>query len=266
MKLVKSLAVALAAAFALAGCGVAPSAAPLVRGAKAPIQAPAVRVIPSQPLIAPGTSRATERQHTAFALKLKGHVDLTEQELLEEAESAGYAVQSSAKQVEKFSRVGVVRKTAGGKTLLECVDGVFKKTTTIYTLTGTPEIMNALAERQNKKSWVRGVVDQEKIATVEKVNAFVDFGFLTNWITKGRVTGTVLDAHKRPVAGVKLKLTRLSDQVLFTGESETTGEFKVKNLVPGDYLVEFSKAGLAAATIKVKVEKRKAALIEASVD
>jgi hypothetical protein len=258
------IALVLVAAFALAGCGAAPTLAPAAR-AKAPIEAPSVRVIAGESLISPGTSRVTERQHTAFNLKVLEAVAFTEQEMLEEAETAGYSLQSYAKQVEKFSRVGHVRKTADGKTLLESVDGIFKKTTTVYTLSGTPEILTALATRQNKKSWIRGVVDENKLVTVEKVSAMVDFGFLTNWITKGRVVGSVLDANKRPVAGVTVKVTRLSDKVLFSAQSETDGSFTVKNLVPGDYTAEFSKAGLPTATVKVKVEKRKSTPIEAGV-
>ena len=242
-------AAALIAAFALTGCGAqkaslvaasvpsrtVPANAGVIAASQAGIVANnAARVAPSVDVI-PGAARL----HSS--LRLVGHAAMADDELAEDAESQGYSI-FAADHAKPFNKTGFVRKTETGF-MLEGQKGGFmglgKKEKDNYVLiAGSPAISQALVGRVNTKALIKGLVDKDNNVTVTSVKGLADLGFLTNWFSKGKIVGTIVEAgSKKPLAGVTVS-AKSEDGFVFKVTTEGDGEFAIKSLTPGKYKMQ----------------------------
>lgn len=234
-------AVSLVVALALAGCGskagsLSMTAVPATAGS-----APSVNVT----ALAEGQVTVS-RQHTlapvaVSTLRAVGSEVMSDEEIADDAQSVGYSLQSSLGK--PVTKTGVVRRTATGL-VLEYTSGVFTKTTEIFKLSASGEDLTTLMDRQNKKATVKGTLDvPTNTITVTDAKNALDLGFLTNWLTRGKISGAVSDpATKLPLAGVLVE-AKSEDGFVFADTTDGAGEFQIKTLVAGKYSLTLSKAG-----------------------
>lgn len=268
-----------AASFALAGCGTG------TMGTLSTVAIPqAAAPAQSAGIVTTVTKGAAERQHhqTPLApvapvkpqtpavplstLVVNGHIALTDEILAEDAESEGYSVASDSKLESKFSKSGVIRRTAAGFSL-EASNGLlklFKKEKDTFALTGAPEVITLLAARENKKALIKGTVDADDVVTVLSVKNVADLGFLTNWFSKGKIVGLAVDrASGLPIAGAAVS-AKSAEGFVFKTASESDGTFTLKNLTPGKYAVTIVHEGhVTLDAQELEVLKRKAADVTA---
>lgn len=265
MKIRKRLGGSVAVSLLLVGCGSPlytagsflqtghPSSA-----APAAVGQASVPLAPNEPPLQPASSEVIATGHA----QLVDTQDMSEDEVAEDVMSASPTVQSLAKDVRTFHRVGMLRATVGGSLLLESTSGFwFWKKTTDYDLQAAPDFDYALRQHLNHKIYVEGRVDLGKSVTVEDFRPVVNLGAIFDGFTKGRIVGTVLDAKKWPIPGAKITAVRSQDHVLFQAAADANGAFRFRSLDPGAYHVTFQH-GTASASIDVKVRKRKAVILE----
>lgn len=266
------IALVVAAAFTLTGCGTSPMgtlATSQVAGNAAKASGAIVTVTRGQEaaVVAPKTS-AVKTQKQLPELVINGQYELSDDMLADDAESEGYSVFASdngngadkdkAKVEQKFSKTGVVRRTETGYSF-ETSSGLFKnKKNSYFTLTGSPEFMTMIADRENKKAQIKGTVDKENVITVTSVKGIADLGFLTNWFSKGKITGKVVDKGTGlPIAGASVT-AKAADGFVLKGFSENDGTFSIKNVTPGTYFLTVVHAGhVTLSNESVEVSKRK---------
>lgn len=267
------IALVVAAAFTLTGCGTSPMgtlATSQVAGVKAP-QASGAIVTVTRGAAAPVAGKASAVKSDAHLpqLIINGQYELSDEALADDAESEGYSIfaadngngadKDKAKVEQKFSKTGIVRRTETGFSF-EASNGLFKskKKPTYFTLTGSAEFMTMIADRENKKAQIKGTVDKDNVVTVTSVKGLADMGFLTNWFTKGKLTGKVVDKGTGlPLPGASVT-AKSADGFVLKGFSETDGTFAIKNVTPGTYFLTVVHAG--HVTLKdesVEVAKRK---------
>ena len=213
-----------------------------------------------------GRQHEVPTQHLVSTLRIAGMVDMSQEEIAEEAVSSGYEVLAADKSKigRKFSKTGIVRSTEDGFAL-ETTKGFFKKKKDdTFILAGDPEVLESLSKRQNKKAVIKGVVDKNNVVTVETVKGIADLGFLTNWFTKGKVIGTVNGVDGKPLSDVRV-FVKSGDGFTFSDLTDVEGKFEIKGLTPESYRVSLSKDGFQAIDAEtVTVAKRKAVKIEAT--
>ncbi|MFN3430434.1 MAG: carboxypeptidase-like regulatory domain-containing protein [Candidatus Sericytochromatia bacterium] len=261
------VALGLVASLLLAGCG-APAVgtlAPVSKGGKAPvtagIQAPAPSVTVTR-----GTDAGRQVHVPLNSSVTVSHVDMTEDEMAEDASFLGlslFAAVAESKVGQKFNKTGIVRKTETGWAFTASKGLFKKKENTVFTLTGSEIILNAIAGRENKKALIKGVVDKDNVVTVESVKGLADLGFLTNWFTKGKAVGEVTDAAGKALTDVKVSV-KSADGFVLSATSNADGEFEIKGLTPDTYTVTFSKAGFKPASQTFTVAKRQSVNLVAS--
>lgn len=257
------VALSLVASMALAGCA-APgmSVAPAAKAGKAPLVN--VTGMPSMTVTHQEAARAAAPAPKSSLLV--STVEMTEDEIAEDAVSLGYDTQAvvASKLGQKFNKTGIVRSTETGFAL-ETTKGLFKKKKdTVFTLTGTPDVLASLSKRENKKALIKGVVDKDNIVTIESVKGLADLGFLTNWFSKGKVVGSVSDAAGNGVADVRVAV-KSADGFTFSALSDADGEFEIKGLTPGAYAVSLTKDGFQAITGEaITVAKLKSVKLDAT--
>lgn len=262
---------ALVASLALAGCGTqaagtltmskvptavgqaAPSVVTTVKHGAPERPAPAAPAMPKAPSpVAPVAPVST--------IVVNGQIEMTEEMMAEDAEGYETLAMAASKVEKKFSKTGVVRRTADGYSL-EASNGLFKwkKKKDTFSLTGAPEMMTLIGDRENKKALVKGTVDKAGVVTVTSVKGLADLGFLTNWFSKGKIVGRALDGNSgTPLAGAEVE-AKSPDGFVFKTVSEEDGGFQIKNLTPGAYEVSVKFKGYDKATGTIEIKKRKAA-------
>jgi hypothetical protein len=239
-------ALTLVASIALAGCN---SRAGSLTAAPS-VPAPVVGQLPSVSMtstVAPTVSLSQSSVGAGLAvttstLRLVGEEEMSNDEMADDATSLGYSVQS--KIGTPIAKTGIVRKTAAGYSL-EVTSGFFKHTTTIYDLVAPT--WNGISDRVNKKGQVKGTLDANgHTIEVDSFKNTLDLGFLTNWLTRGKVSGTVLDGDKKAIAGATVE-AKSPDGFVFTDTTADDGTFAIKTLEAGKYTLTISKAGFANA-------------------
>jgi Carboxypeptidase regulatory-like domain len=252
------VALGLVASLLLAGCG-APAVGTLAPVTKLGTSAPAKAPAPSVSVIR-GEAPTAERQvHVPLKSRVTVNtVDMTQDEIAEDASFLGLqllAASDKSKVGQKFNKTGIVRKTETGWAFTASKGLFKKKENTVYTLTGSDVILNAIAGRENKKALIKGVVDKDNVVTVESVKGLADLGFLFNWFSKGKAVGEVKDTTGKALADVKVTL-KSTDGFVLSATSDEAGEFEIKGLTPDTYTATFSKAGYEPASQSFAVAKR----------
>jgi hypothetical protein len=248
------VALSLIATFALAGCG-----APTV-GTLAPISKTSGKLAPAPSVTVIRGEAPTAGRQVHVPLKSTvsvSLVDMTADEIAEDASFLGLQLQAAvaSKVGQKFNKTGIVRSTETGFAF-QASKGLFKKKeNTVFTLTGSPVILEALSKRENKKALIKGVVDKDNVVTVESVKGLADMGFLTNWFSKGKAVGEVTGVDSKPMTDVKVTI-KSTDGFLQSTTSNADGEFEIKGLTPDAYTVTFSKDGFQSASQTFTVAKR----------
>ncbi|MDB5099147.1 MAG: Carboxypeptidase regulatory-like domain [Cyanobacteria bacterium RYN_339] len=243
-------ALTLVASIALAGC----SSHPGTLTAAAVVPAASVAVMPTVSVMSDAAPSVSLTQSTAGAqlavststLRLVGQEEMSDDELADDAASQGYSLQS--KIGTPITKTGIVRKTATGYSL-ETTSGVFKKTTTNYDLVSSvATVTTGLADRLNKKGQVKGTLDANgHTIDVDSFKNTLDLGFLTNWLTRGKISGTVVDGAKKALAGVAVE-AKSEDGFVFTDTTDADGNFAIKTLEGGSYSLKLTKTGFDAAS------------------
>ena len=261
----RPVALSLVAMLALAGCGapraglaidpaaVLPApAAPAAPAAASAAQAPSVNLAPSVRVDA-GAAPAPAQGY----LEVLGHRAISRTELAEDAEDAGYRLQSS---VSVPMVTGFVRRSSGVDYLLEAKKNHLGEKTpapTTYTMKTTDAAIRLwLGRHVNQKVDVKGLFAGTTV-TVTYADKALDLGFLTNWWTKGKVRGTITGADGLPLVNVEVK-ARSAEGYVFLGNTDDTGAFAVKNLAPGHYQVWLSKVGFGVVSRLVEVKSHQA--------
>jgi hypothetical protein len=253
-----TVALSLVATLFLAGCGapMVSTLAPVSKVGKAPVAAGAQLPAPSVTVIR-GESAGRQAPAPLKSTVSVSLVDMTEDEIAEDASFLGLQLQAAvtSKVGQKFNKTGIVRSTESGFAF-QASKGLFKKKeNTVFTLTGSPLILEALAKRENKKALIKGVVDKDNIVTVESVKGLADLGFLTNWFSKGKAVGEVTGVDGKAMTDVKVTI-KSTDGFLQSTTSNTDGEFEIKGLTPDAYTVTFAKDGFQSASQTFTVAKR----------
>lgn len=260
-----AVALSLVATLLLAGCG-APAVstmAPLAKAGQSPVAASALAPAPSV-TVTRGES-AGRQVHVPLTSRVSvSHLDMTEDEVAEDASFLGLQLFATAqsKVGQKFNKTGIIRKTETGWAFTASKGLFKKKENTVYTLTGSDIILNAIADRENKKALIKGVVDKDNLVTVESVKGLADMGFLTNWFSKGKVVGEVVGVDGKALVDVKVTV-KSRDGFILSTDSNADGEFEIKGLTPDSYSVTFSKEGFQPATQPFTVAKRQSVNLEA---
>lgn len=265
---------ALVASLALAGCGTqaagtltmskvpsvgqaAPSIVTTVKHG-APERTPVAPAMPQAP--APALPAAPLAPLPASTIVVNGQIEMTEEMMAEDAEGYETLAMAASKVEKKFSKTGIVRQTADGFSI-EASNGLFKwkKKKDTFSLTGSPEMMTLIGDRENKKALIKGTVDKDGVVTVTSVKGLADMGFLTNWFSKGKIVGRALDGNTgTPLVGAAIE-AQSPDGFVFKTVSEEDGGFQIKNLTPGEYTVSVKFQGYDKASGTVEIKKRKAA-------
>ncbi|MFP5501182.1 MAG: carboxypeptidase-like regulatory domain-containing protein [Candidatus Sericytochromatia bacterium] len=266
---------ALVASLALAGCGtqaagtLTMSKVPGVGQAAPSIVTTVKHGAPERTPVAPAMPKAPAPALPAAPLApavpvsqiiVNGQIEMTEEMVAEDADNYGVLAVSASKVEKKFSKTGIVRQTADGYSL-EASNGLFKwkKKKDTFSLTGAPEMMTLIGDRENKKALIKGTVDKAGVVTVTSVKGLANMGFLTNWFTKGKIVGRALDATTgAPIAGAEVS-AQSPDGFVFKTVSEEDGGFEIKSLTPGDYSVNVKFQGYDKAEGTIEVKKLRAA-------
>lgn len=259
-----AVALSLVASLLLAGCG-APAVGTLapIKVNKAPIAAGIAAPAPSVSV----TRDAAGRQvHVPVSSVSVSTAAMTDDEIAEDASFLGFnlfAAVTQSKAGQKFNKTGIVRKTETGWAFTASKGLFKKKENTVFTLTGSDVILNAIAARENKKALIKGVVDKDNVVTVESVKGLADMGFLLNWFTKGKAVGEVKDADGHALSGVHVTV-KSSDGFVLSADSDEQGEFEIKGLTPDSYTATFAKDGFLSASQPFTVAKRQSAQLVAT--
>lgn len=264
----RPVALSLLAVLALSACGapraglvIDPAAvvpAPAAPAVVSAAQAPSVALTPTVRVDA-GATPAVSAPAAApqGSLEVLGHRALSRAELAEDAEDAGYRLQSS---VSVPMVTGFVRRSAGADYLLEAKKNHLGEKTpapTTYTMKTTDAAIRLwLGQHVNQKVDVKGLFAGTTV-TVTYADKALDLGFLTNWWTKGKVRGTITGADGLPLVNVEVK-ARSAEGYVFLGNTDDTGAFAVKNLAPGHYQVWLSKVGFGVVSRLVEVKSHQA--------
>jgi hypothetical protein len=182
-------------------------------------------------------------------LRVVGSRDMSDDELADDAESSGYSLFAAGGNSDHstlgkpYTGTGIVRRTDDGFSL-ETSKGLFKKTKGAMILVGSDDILAKLGDRENKKAQIKGTEDlKTHVVTVTSVKGLADMGFLVNWLSRGKIVGTVVEKG----TGTKLSDVKVecksADGFKFEDMSDADGKFEIKNLTPGDYTLKFSKSG-----------------------
>lgn len=243
-------AASLVAAFFTTGCGAAKGTltsapAPTKRAPLASniIANNAARLAPTVGVIR-GQAAVEGQPELVSTLRLTGRHAMADEELAEDAESQGYSVMAQDGLMKPFNKTGFVRRTETGFMMEGKKGGFFskKEKDNFVLVAGTTAITTQLNERADKKALIKGVVDKNNVVTVTSVKGLADLGFLTNWFTKGKISGTVTDTSDNALAGVSVTV-KSEDGFVFKAVSDADGEFQVKSLTPGNYFLTLSKDG-----------------------
>lgn len=209
--------------------------------------------------VAQGAPIQAPHAAAASAVRVLGMVDLTEDEIAEDAEET-YGIQANDKP-KGFS--GLLRRT-DTSFALEHSKGLFKKTKTLYTVQPlNNDVAKALQGQENRKVLIKAIAQGNNTLVVHSVKRLADLGFLFNWYSKAKIAGTVKDFQGKPLSGVIVR-ARSTEGFLLTATSESDGEFEVKNVTPGTYAVTFVKEGYLSASSNVITNKRKTTSVEAT--
>jgi hypothetical protein len=193
-----------------------------------------------------------------------GESAMSEDEAAEDAESAGYTIMAAdngnadhgkPEQLKSFSKTGLIRQTEAGL-VLQASNGLFKskKNATVFTLSGSEAVLADLQKRIDKKALIKGLVNDADQVTVTSVKGVADLGFLTNWLSRGKIAGTVKAADGTALAGASVD-AKSADGFVFHAVSETDGSFALKNLTPGTYAVSVKLEGYQPAASSSEVKK-----------
>lgn len=242
--------------FSLAGCGAAPQLArPLPRpAAQAPVQPrQAAPVAPAAPGVPPAS--------VPSRIEVVSEAAMTEDEL---AAAGGYSLfKTDEAGKEEFKRKGVVRRTTDGF-FLETSSGLSSKDKG-YTLVATGDLASALAAVEGQRVEVVGTLPKgETVVTVTAISGVSRFDFgklrdrLIGLIKNGKISGHVKDAYGNSIKAVSIELKRSTDGVIIRQESDTNGNFTLKSVAPGDYILtvksqySFYQPVMAAITVKTR--------------
>lgn len=240
----------LVAAFFTTGCGAAKGTltsapAPTKRAPIASniIANNAARLAPTVGVIR-GQAAVEGQPELVSTLRLTGRHAMADEELAEDAESQGYSVMAQDGLQKPFNKTGFVRRTETGFMMEGKKGGFFskKEKDNFVLVAGTTSITTQLNERADKKALIKGTVDKNNVVTVTSVKGLADLGFLTNWFTKGKISGTVTDTSDKVLTGVNVTV-KSEDGFILKAVSDEDGEFEVKGLTPGNYFLTLSKDG-----------------------
>jgi hypothetical protein len=271
-----TLVLAVVAAISLTGCGTLPTgsfAAPSPSestlqntslSAQASVKAPVASVV-TAPLISSNAASlvsagAAQSQNFSTLMFSDGGA-LSDSELQADA-GIGYSVQAILPTTTPigtaFEKTGTLRQSGSGfefdVTAGSGFLGLFHKTSTTYALTGPSAILAKLSTDANKKVEITGMLNGTTVTALE-VEKALSFDFLSNWLTKGKIKGQIRDAAGSPISGATVEATD-NNGFEFTAVTENDGDFAIKNLTPGAYTLNISKAGYNAATGSTTVQKR----------
>jgi hypothetical protein len=70
---------------------------------------------------------------------------------------------------------------------------------------------------------------------------------------KGIVSGKIVDALGKPVAGATVTLKDSTTREALSTNSDKDGKYQFKNLFPGEYTIQAEQGGLASQVQKLKV-------------
>jgi hypothetical protein len=271
-----TLVLAVVAAISLTGCGTMPTAslnallpaAPALQNA--PIVAQAALTAPVAPavtaplissnaasLVSAGAAQAAPLLNPSTLLFSDGGT-LTDAQLQADA-GDGYSIQAimpSTPIGTAFDKTGTLRQTSTGFQfdVTSSFLVFFKKSTTTYDVTGPSAILTALASDANKKVEIEGMLNGTSV-TAFSVDRELSFSFLTDWFTKGKIKGTVRDAGGNVMSGATVQATD-NNGFEFTAITDNDGEFSIKHLNAGNYVLDISKSGYRDATGSTNVAKR----------
>lgn len=254
---------ALAAALLLSGCGAHP-ASTLATTPVAPAPAAAAATVtvtanaPADAALAPtvSVSRTADKTEGVHVLAT---TDLSDQELKADATQAGYTVQD----VSAPGVTGYVRRMDGPGYMLEASSDQYGNAHTVtYALTSSDmSTYSWLGDHVNKRVTVKGLFAPNGVITVTYAGSALDLSFLTNWWTKGKLTGQAIGTDGLPLVNCEVKL-KSAEGYVFLANSDDQGFFKIANLEAGWYQLFFNKSGYRSQNGMVSIVQRKATDVE----
>jgi hypothetical protein len=267
--------ISLAAALALAGCGstgapatlaAAPTTPAVAAQAAAPtvstVAAPTVSVSAQAEALPAhaGTSAPAAGQAGAWVV---GTTDLTDEELKADAasEQPGYHVQEA---ISVPHVTGYVRRADGRDYLLEASKNEYGESQDVIYRMICPDYATYtwLGDRVNQRVTIKGLFKPDHTVTVTFADKALDLSFLTNWLTKGKFKGQVVQAaNGLPVVNAEVKVRSNKGFIYYTN-TDDNGRYTLPNLEDGWYQLWFTKRGYTVITTVADVLKRKATEVD----
>lgn len=156
------------------------------------------------------------------------------------------------------TRFGVIRSREDGKFFLQVKRGLFDKYLGYpewnIPLEGTSEAKTLkLASHLNRLVILRGIMQGETLE-VRLLMSVPSLGYVTDLITKGRVTGTVYDERtKEPLKDGAMTLKASNNGNLFRSVSKQNGKYGFFRIPAGRYTLKVVKAGYVVYQTELNV-------------
>lgn len=156
------------------------------------------------------------------------------------------------------TRFGVVRSREDGRFFLQVKRGLFDKYLGYpewnIPLEGSSEAKTLkLATHLNRLVILRGIMQDETLE-VRLVMSVPSLGYVTDLITKGRVTGTVYDERtKEPLKDGAMTLKASNNGNLFRSVSKQNGKYGFFRIPAGRYTLQVVKAGYSVYKTEINV-------------
>jgi hypothetical protein len=261
-----SLALTAVAALALAGCGKAPSngvfsAVPDIATSASAATAN-MAVMPSVDAILPSVNVAVHTSDVrSTGVTVTGLIEVSDREWQIDADGqTAYHLQDA---LSGLHVTGYVRRTEGHDFALEATHNEQgKKEAVNYTLVAPDEqTYTWLGLHVNKRVNVKGLFGPHHMVAVTFADGALDFSFLGNWLTKGKLKGQAFSVAGLPLVNTEVKL-RDPHGFVFLANSDDVGSFTLPNLAPGAYQITFSKSGYGSQSSVISIAKHKATVVE----